>query len=113
MGALGDEAHRAIRLVVDTGDPHGAPTREAIDYMLANEAISTDGATKEIERYMAEPGQALSYKIGALDIQRLRARYEKELGSRFSLAAFHDEIEGRRNAACGLETKMAAWAARQ
>jgi uncharacterized protein (DUF885 family) len=113
MSALGGEAHRAIRLVVDTGIHTGQLTREqAIDYMMANEAISTDGATKEIERYMAMPGQALSYKIGALEIQRLRARYEKELGSRFSIAAFHDEIlkDGVLPLAV-LETKMAAWAA--
>ncbi len=115
MGALGDEAHRAIRLVVDTAIHTGKMTREqAIDYMLANEAISIDGATKEIERYMGEFGQALSYKIGALEIQRLRARYEKELGDRFKLAAFHDEIlrDGVMPLAV-LEAKMASWAARQ
>lgn len=115
MGALGDEAHRAIRLVVDTGIHTGKLTREeAIDYMVANEAISTDGATKEIERYMAAPGQALSYKIGALKIQELRAKYEKALGARFSLAAFHDELlkDGVMPLAV-LQTKMDAWASRQ
>lgn len=115
MGALGDEAHRAIRLVVDTGIHTGALTREkAIEYMMANEAISKDGATKEVERYMAEPGQALSYKIGALKIQELRARYEKQLGAKFSLAAFHDELlkDGVMPLAV-LEKKMDAWAERQ
>lgn len=112
MGALGGEAHRAIRLVVDTGIHTGKLTREqAIDYMVANEAISKDRATKEIERYMAVPGQALSYKIGALEIQRLRARFEKELGPKFSLAAFHDELlkDGLMPLAV-LEAKMEAWA---
>lgn len=112
MGALGDEAHRAIRLVVDTGIHTGKLTREqAIDYMVANEAISKENATAEIERYMALPGQALSYKIGALEIQRLRARFEKELGARFSLASFHDAIlEDGLMPLAVLEKKMEAWA---
>ena len=115
LGALGDEAHRAVRLVLDTGLHTGSLTREqAIDYMMANEAITKAGATSEVERYMAAPGQALSYKIGALKIQELRARYEKQLGVRFSLAAFHDELlrDGVMPLAV-LETKMDAWSARQ
>src|SRR5262249_2316354 len=92
MGALGAETHRAIRLVVDTGLHTGKMTRdEAIEYMLANESIPREFATTEIERYMAVPGQALSYKIGALKIKELRTRYEAELGSKFSLSDFHDE----------------------
>ena len=93
MGALGDEMHRAIRLVVDVAIHTKGMTREqAIDYMMANEAISEQGATAEIERYMANPGQALGYKIGALKIRELRSKAEKELGARFDLAAFHDQI---------------------
>jgi len=66
-------------------------TREAaIKYMMDNEAISEQGATAEIERYMAIPGQALSYKIGALKIRELRNKYSQLLGSRFNLADFHD-----------------------
>ncbi|WP_210518533.1 DUF885 domain-containing protein [Hymenobacter terricola] len=115
MGALGDEIHRAIRLVVDTGLHTRNMTREeAIAYMMANEAMSKDGATAEIERYMAIPGQALSYKIGALKIQELRAKYQKQLGSKFSLSNFHDELlkDGVMPLAV-LETKMDAWAAKQ
>ena len=115
MGALGDEIHRAIRLVVDTGLHTRNMTREqAIAYMVANEAMSEDGATAEIERYMAIPGQALSYKIGALKIQELRAKYTKQLGSKFSLSNFHDELlkDGVMPLAV-LETKMDAWAAKQ
>lgn len=68
-------------------------TREqAIKYMMENEAISEQGAVAEIERYMAIPGQALSYKIGALKVSELRNRYTKELGTKFSLAAFHDSF---------------------
>jgi uncharacterized protein (DUF885 family) len=93
MGALGDEIHRAIRLVVDVAMHTGKMTREeAIKYMMQNEAISEEGATAEIERYMVYPGQALSYKTGALKIKELREKYTKQLGDKFSLAAFHDEF---------------------
>ncbi len=93
MGALGDEIHRAIRLVVDVAMHTGKMTREgAIKYMMDNEAISEDGATAEIERYMAYPAQALSYKTGAFKIRELREKYSKQLGLKFSLAAFHDEF---------------------
>jgi uncharacterized protein (DUF885 family) len=92
-GALGDEMHRAIRLVVDVAMHAKNMTREeAITYMMANEAISEEGATAEIERYMALPAQALSYKIGALKIRELRSKYSQELGSKFTLSAFHDEF---------------------
>lgn len=114
MGALGDDIHRGIRLVVDVGMHLKGMTREeAIKYMMDNEAISEQGATAEIERYMAIPGQALSYKIGALKIRELREKYEKELGNKFNLAAFHDEL--LKDGVMPLdvmETKMDAWAAR-
>jgi uncharacterized protein (DUF885 family) len=93
MGALGDEMHRAIRLVVDVAMHTGKMTREeAIKYMMENEAISEDGAVAEIERYMVMPGQALSYKTGALKIRELREKYNKALGDKFSISAFHAEF---------------------
>jgi uncharacterized protein (DUF885 family) len=112
MGALGDEMHRAIRLVVDVAIHTKNMTREqAIKYMMNNEAISEQSATAEIERYMAIPGQALGYKIGALKIKELRERYEKKLGSKFSLAAFHDEILKDGSLPLDvLEAKMDKWA---
>ena len=115
MGALGDEMHRAIRLVVDVAiHTKGMSREDAIKYMMNNEAISEQAATAEIERYMAIPGQALSYKIGALKIKELRDRYEKQLGSRFKLADFHDEIlKVGALPLIILEAKMDAWAARQ
>ena len=115
MGALGDEMHRAIRLVVDVGLHTKNMTREqAIKYMMDNEPIAEQGATAEIERYMAIPGQALSYKIGALKIRALRAKYEQQLGNKFSLAAFHDEfLKDGCMPLDVLERKMDAWAARQ
>ena len=115
MGALGDEMHRAIRLVVDVGMHTKQMTREdAIKYMMENEAISEEGAVAEIERYMAIPGQALSYKTGSLKIRELRNKYEKELGSKFNIAAFHDELlkDGVMPLDV-LEKKMNAWAAKQ
>jgi uncharacterized protein (DUF885 family) len=115
MGALGDEIHRAIRLVVDVAMHTKGMTREqAIKYMMDNEAMNEQGATAEIERYMAIPGQALSYKIGALKIRELRTRYEKQLGNKFKLAAFHDEF--LKDGCMPLEVierKMDAWAAKQ
>ncbi|GAB3837319.1 DUF885 family protein [Hymenobacter jeollabukensis] len=115
MGALGDEIHRAIRLVVDVGMHTKGMTREqAIKYMMDNEAIDEQGATAEIERYMAIPGQALSYKIGALKIRELRDKYANQLGAKFKIQDFHDELlkDGVMPLAV-LEQKMDAWAAKQ
>ncbi|HSU27432.1 MAG TPA: DUF885 domain-containing protein [Chitinophagaceae bacterium] len=93
MRALGDEIHRAIRLVVDPGiHAKGWSREEAIKYMMENEPISEPAATAEIERYMAIPGQAIAYKVGALKLQQLRAKYSKQLGKSFNIARFHDEV---------------------
>lgn len=90
LGMLNDEIHRAIRLVVDTGIHSKGWTREqAIQYSLDNEAESEASITSEVERYMAIPGQALSYKIGQLKIIELRHKAEKELGSKFDIKKFH------------------------
>ncbi len=92
-GTLDDEMLRAMRLVVDTGLHTMGWSREtAIDYMLANSGMGRTDATAEVERYIAIPGQALAYKIGALTIQRLRTRAETTLGPRFDIRAFHDEV---------------------
>ncbi|HTJ52360.1 MAG TPA: DUF885 domain-containing protein [Cyclobacteriaceae bacterium] len=93
FGHLGDEMHRAIRLVVDVGmHTKGMTREEAIKYMTDNEPISEQGAVAEIERYMAIPGQALSYKIGQLKISELRKKAEQELGTKFNIALYHDEV---------------------
>jgi len=112
FGRLTDEIHRAIRLVVDVGLHTKGWTREqAIKYMMDNEPLSTQEATAEIERYMAIPGQALSYKIGELKIHELRNKYTKELGAQFNLSSFHDELlkDGCVPLSV-LEQKMARWA---
>jgi uncharacterized protein (DUF885 family) len=113
MGALGDEMHRAVRLVVDVAIHTKNMTREqAIKYMMDNEAISEQGATAEIERYMGMPAQALGYKIGAMKIRELRGRYEKELGTKFKIAEFHNQLlkDGSLPLSV-LQTKMDSWAA--
>src|SRR6185503_19459777 len=93
FGMLQAEMHRAIRLVVDTGMHAKGWTREqAIQYSLDNEALSEAAIIAEIERYMAIPGQALSYKIGQLKIRELRARAEKELGPKFDIREFHTRV---------------------
>ena len=90
FGTLSSEMHRAIRLVVDTGLHSMGWTREqAIQYSLENEAESKASITSEIERYMANPGQALSYKIGQLKIMELRRNAEDVLGDNFDIKEFH------------------------
>ena len=115
MGAYGNEIHRAIRLVVDTGLHTGEMTREdAIKYMMDNEAIAEKTATAEIERYMAMPGQALAYKTGELKIKELRDKYKMRLGAKFSLRAFHDALlQGGSMPLSILELYMEDWAKMQ
>ena len=93
FGMLSAEMHRAIRLVVDTGLHTKGWTREqAIQYSMENEAEPAESIIAEIERYMAIPGQALSYKIGQLKIRELRTKAEKELGAKFSIREFHNQV---------------------
>ncbi|MDR2269540.1 MAG: DUF885 domain-containing protein [Sphingobacterium sp.] len=93
MGALNNEIHRAIRLVVDVGIHTGKLTkREAVAYMMAHESIDEKIAIAEVERYMAWPGQALSYKIGELKIKELRKKYQTIQGDHFDIPAFHNAI---------------------
>jgi len=93
FGMLSAEMHRAIRLVVDTGiHTKGWSREKAIQYSLDNEAESEASITSEIERYMANPGQALSYKIGQLKIRELRSKAEKKLGEKFDIKIFHEKV---------------------
>ncbi|MGL6039379.1 MAG: DUF885 family protein, partial [Soonwooa sp.] len=115
MGSLSDEMLRAVRLVIDTGLHTGQMNREeAIKYFLSNVAYDEAGAIAEVERYMAMPGQALSYKIGALKIRELRDKYQKQLGKKFNIAAFHDEVLSQ---GClpleVLDRKMNLWSKKQ
>jgi uncharacterized protein (DUF885 family) len=93
FGTLQDEMLRAMRLVVDTGIHAKGWTRDqSIDYMMTNSSMDRTDATAEVERYIAIPSQALAYKIGAMTIQRLRARAEAELGNRFDIRDFHAQV---------------------
>lgn len=93
FGKLSDEMLRAMRLVVDTGLHSKGWTREqAIQYMKDNSPMAESDITAEVERYMAIPGQALSYKVGQLKILSLRAEAESTLGDKFDLKGFHDQI---------------------
>jgi uncharacterized protein (DUF885 family) len=113
FGHLDDEMLRAMRLVVDTGiHAKGWGRDQAIEYMLANSGMSRTDATAEVERYIAIPSQALAYKIGALTIQRLKAKAKAELGARFDPRAFHEQVlnTGALPMAV-LETKINDWIA--
>ena len=93
FGRLQNEMLRACRLVVDTGAHAKHWTREQmIDYMMANNPMTLEDATKETERYIDNPGQALSYKIGMLKILELRAKAKTELGAKFDIRDFHDVV---------------------
>jgi uncharacterized protein (DUF885 family) len=93
FGGLNDEMLRAMRLVVDTGIHAKGWTRDqAIKYMLDNSSMAKTDATAEVERYIANPAQALAYKIGALTIQRLKAKAKTALGDRFDPREFHAQV---------------------
>jgi len=93
FGTLSDEMLRAMRLVVDTGLHSKGWTREqAIDYMLANSDMGKTDATAEVERYIAIPTQALAYKIGALTIMRLKDKAKTQLGKKFDVREFHNQV---------------------
>ena len=115
FGMLGMEMHRAIRLVVDTGiHAKGWSREKAIQYSLANEAEGEASIISEIERYMANPGQALSYKIGQLKIRELRAKAKKELGDKFDIKEFHNQVlETGCIPLALLENKIDKWIASQ
>lgn len=115
VGAISDQMLRAIRLVVDVSLHTGKFTREqAIQYMTDNNNYSEHDAEEEVERYMAWPGQALCYKIGSLTIISLRNKYQKQLGAKFDIAAFHDEyLKDGCLPLTVLIAKMDEWAAKQ
>jgi uncharacterized protein (DUF885 family) len=115
MGQLNYDMWRAVRLVVDTGMHQFGWTRDqAIYYFRQNTGRSMQDIENEVDRYISWPAQALSYKIGQLRIQALRAEAEKALGARFDIRAFHDQILGSGALPLTvLETATRAWIAAQ
>jgi uncharacterized protein (DUF885 family) len=113
MGRLSYEMWRATRLVVDTGiHAKGWSKDRAVAFMTDNSALSAANIDAEVNRYIANPGQALAYKIGALKIRELRARAEKELGGKFDLRRFHDAVLGQGAVPLeALEAQIDAWIA--
>ncbi len=103
FGILSFDAWRASRLVVDTGMHALGWTRDqAIDFMREHTALDDGNIANEVDRYIAWPGQALAYKLGQLEILRLRARAEAAFGDGFDIRAFHDVVLG--SGAVGLTT---------
>jgi uncharacterized protein (DUF885 family) len=96
MGRLSYQMWRATRLVVDTGlHAKGWSKERAVAYMTDNTALSAANIEAEVNRYIADPGQALAYKIGELKIRELRARAEKTLADKFDLRRFHNAVLGQ------------------
>ena len=95
FGMLSFDSWRACRLVVDTGlHQLGWSRDQAIDYLLANSALTRTNVENEVDRYVAWPGQALAYMVGRLELVRLRELAQARLGGRFDLRAFHDVVLG-------------------
>ncbi|WP_394846175.1 DUF885 domain-containing protein [Pendulispora brunnea] len=93
FGQLSFDMWRAIRLVVDTGlHTKQWSRRRAIDYSLENSPQAEYEVANEVDRYIAQPGQALAYKVGQLKIRELRRRAERTLGDRFDVREFHDAV---------------------
>ncbi len=113
LGMLSFDAWRAARLVVDTGmHALGWTRQQAIDYMMANTASTLPDIENEVDRYITWPGQALAYKLGQLEILRLRAVAEAHFGDDFDVKEFHHRV--LRNGAVPLSvlaSEIDAWIA--
>jgi uncharacterized protein (DUF885 family) len=95
IGMLSADSMRAGRLVVDTGlHAKGWSRQQAIDYFKDNSPMSQGTIEGEIDRYIGLAGQACSYMIGRLEIQRMRRDAEAAMGDRFSIKGFHDTVLG-------------------
>ena len=111
MGRYAAELFRAARLVVDTGlHSKGWSREQAIRYLLEEAGSTATQATTEIQRYMANPGQALGYKVGELTILELRALAERRLGEKFDVREFHDAVLGQGHMPMAmLRERIEAW----
>jgi uncharacterized protein (DUF885 family) len=114
-GRLSSELFRAVRLVVDTGiHAKGWSRDQVVDFMRKSGAVDEPTIQSETDRYIAWPAQALSYKLGQLKIRELRERAQKELGAKFDIRKFHDEIlDGGTLPLDLLEARTDRWIAQQ
>ncbi len=114
-GRLSSELFRAVRLVVDTGiHSKGWSREQVVDFFRKSGAIDEPSIQSETDRYIAWPAQALSYKLGQLKIRELRERARKELGPKFDIRAFHDEmLDGGTLPLDLLEARTDKWIAQQ
>lgn len=93
VGILSFDGWRACRLVVDTGmHALGWTRQQAIDFMVEHTALAPNNVANEVDRYISMPGQALAYKLGQLELLRLRAEAREVLGARFDIRAFHNAV---------------------
>ena len=111
FGRLAGEIWRAIRLVVDTGiHAKGWTEEQAVDYFLANSPLAEGAIRSEVRRYFVNPGQATSYKIGMMTIQRLRDEARTALGAEVRLPGLPRRRAGRRRrAAAGARGRVRRW----
>lgn len=115
FGRLSSELFRAVRLVVDTGIHSKGWTRDqVVEFFRRSGAVDEPTIQSETDRYIAWPAQALSYKLGQLKIRELRERARSQLGSRFDIRAFHDEmLDGGTLPLDLLESRTNQWIAQQ
>lgn len=111
FGRLTYEMWRACRLVIDPGiHARGWTREEALDYLGSNTALSLREVRTEVDRYIGWPGQALSYKVGELEIKRLRAAAEEQLGADFDIRDFHEAVLRNGSVPLGvLREEVGAW----
>lgn len=114
-GRLSSELFRAVRLVVDTGiHAKGWSRDQVVEFMRKSGAVDEPTIQAETDRYISWPAQALSYKLGQLKIRELRERAQKELGSKFDIRKFHDEmLDGGALPLDMLEARTEKWIAEQ
>ena len=115
FGRLSGEIWRAIRLVVDTGlHAKGWTEAQAVGYFLDNSPLAEGAIRSEVRRYLVTPGQATTYKVGMLTIQRLRDEARRSLGPAFDYRRFHDVVLGGGSLPLPvLESRVRRWIAQQ
>jgi uncharacterized protein (DUF885 family) len=114
-GRLRSELFRAVRLVVDTGiHDMGWSRDQVVEFMRKSHAVDEPTIQSETDRYISGPGQALSYKLGQLKIRDLRSRATQQLGSKFDIRAFHDQVlAGGSLPLEVLDARITRWISRQ